>query len=163
MAFIWKYLIVSSFYLCIFLPSSLAQSELGDPRLSEMLASLKYPYQMKEDGTYYLTLPLEQRSQLIFIDSKTSSYEDLEIREMYSVIYKSDKKPTEAILYQLLFDNSVKKIGAWEILQSDHLYLIVFTVKVPVDLSTREFQLLIELIATSADQMEEKIFMSDDW
>ena len=63
-----------------------------DARVTNNLNKLNFKYNIKDDGTFHFTIPVGNRTQMVFIHSKTSSYGKLEIREVYSVIYQSSRK-----------------------------------------------------------------------
>lgn len=159
-----KYTSITSLFLffCLIAPNLSSQS-LVDSRITQNLNNLNFKYDVKDDGTFQFTIPVGNRSQLIFIHSKTSTYDKLEIREIYSVIYQSTIRPNENILAQLLTDNSQKKLGAWELIFDGNTYFIVFTAKVAANLDESDTKSVIDIVASSADAMELQFFNSDEW
>ena len=140
-----------------------AQNQLADKRVSENLNKLNFKYDVKEDGTFQFTVPVGNRSQMIFIHSNTSSYDNLEIREVYSVIYQSASKPEDFVLTKLLIDNGQKKLGAWELIFDNNLYFLVFTAKVSPTLDAANLKSVIDIVATSSDSLEQILFTTDEW
>lgn len=134
-----------------------------DTRITSNLNKLNFKYDVKDDGTFQFTMPVGNRTQMVFIHSKTSSYGQLEIREVYSVIYQSSKKPDEIKLNRLLIDNGQKKLGAWELIFEDNTYFIVFTAKIPAQLNDSDLKSTIDIVATSSDAMEQTLFNTDEW
>ncbi len=151
------------FLFFVLLSPQLHAQSLVDSRITQNLNNLNFKYDVKDDGTFQFTIPVGKRSQLIFIHSKTSTYDKLEIREIYSVIYQSTIRPNENMLAQLLTDNGQKKLGAWELIYDGNTYFIVFTVKVAANLDESDTKSVIDIVASSADAMELQLFNSDEW
>lgn len=136
-----------------------------DKRVVDRLNILKYQYEVEPDGTIKFILPIDKnkRSQTLYIRSITDWYEQIEIREVYSVIYKSDKRPPEYMLAKILFDNSRKKLGAWELIYEDSQYHILFNAKVTANESPQNLKSIIDIVGSAADDMERELFISDNW
>ncbi|WP_299452553.1 hypothetical protein [uncultured Microscilla sp.] len=136
-----------------------------DKRVIDRLTVLKYQYEVEPDGTIKFILPISKnkRSQTLYIRSVTDWYDQLEIREIYSVIYKSDKRPPEYMLAKVLFDNSRKKLGAWELIYEDAQYHILFNAKVTANESPQNIKSIIDIVGAAADDMEQELFISDNW
>jgi len=136
-----------------------------DKRVVDKLATLKYQYEVAQDGTIKFIYPVSKnnRSQTLYIRSVTDWYDQMEIREVYSVIYKSDKRPPEYMLTKVLFDNSRKKLGAWELIYEDAQYHILFNAKVKAQESPQNLKSIIEIVGAAADDMEKELFIADNW
>lgn len=136
-----------------------------DKRVVDKLGILKYQYEVEQDGTIKFILPVNKnnRSQTLYIRSVTDWYDQMEIREIYSVIYKSDKRPPEYMLAKILFDNSHKKLGAWEMIYEDSQYHILYNAKVDAEESPQNLKSIIEIVGVAADDMEKNLFISDNW
>jgi hypothetical protein len=135
-----------------------------DQRIIDNLNQLNFKYQTKTpDGTFQFTVPLGNRTQMLFIHSNTSTYDKLEIREIYSVIYQSPNKPNMDNLTTLLLDNAQKKLGAWELVYENKNYFIVFTAKILATADSADLKSAIDIVASSADAMEQQLFVSDEW
>jgi hypothetical protein len=134
-----------------------------DARIAKNLTELNFKYDVKDDGTFQFTVPVGNRTQMIFIHSTTNIYDKLEIREIYSVIYQSAQKPDEVKLTSFLIDNGQKKLGAWELIFDDNTYFMVFTAKVSGELNAADLKSVVDIVATSADAMELTLFTTDEW
>lgn len=136
-----------------------------DQRVIDKLTTLKYQYEVELDGTVKFILPVgkDARSQTLYIRSVTDWYDQMEIREIYSVIYKSDKRPPEYMLAKILLDNSRKKLGAWELIYEDTQYHLLFNAKVKANESPQNIKSIIEIVGAAADDMEKELFISDNW
>jgi len=99
------------------------------------------------------------RTQTVYIMSKTESYGDLEIREIWSNAGNFPADPTADQMKQLLDDTSSEKIGAWNIEASDNgSVLAYFSIKVPGYLRDKDLADMIDFAATVADAMKAKLF-----
>jgi hypothetical protein len=160
-----KFILFISTFFFIFLgfaPIGFAQKP--DQRIVDNLKELNFKYKIKpDDGTFQFTVPVNTRTQMIFVHSNTSIYDKLEIREVYSVIYQSPNKPDADKLATLLLDNSQKKLGAWELVYEDRNYFLVFTAKIPAITDSTDLKSTIDIVASSADLMEQQLFLSDEW
>jgi hypothetical protein len=151
--------------LLVFISSScalMAQTP-NDTRVIENLTKLNFKYDVKDDGTFLFTVPVGSRTQMVFVHSATSQYDQMEIREVFSVIYQSNQRPTETQLAKLLTDNSQKKLGAWEMIVENSQVFLVFTAKIPANQSEKDFRSTIDIVATSSDAMEQLLFSTDNW
>ena len=63
----------------------------------------------------------------------------------------------------MLIDNGQKKLGAWELIIEDNTYFMVFTAKVGATLDDSDLKSAIDIVATSADAMEQLLFNTDEW
>ncbi len=141
---------------------STAQS-VKDERVASNLSKLNFKYDVKDDGTFLFTVPVGSRTQMVFVHSATSQYDQMEIREVFSVIYQSNQRPTDIQLAKLLTDNSQKKLGAWEMIIEGGQAFLVFTAKVPADQNDADLRSTIDIVATSSDAMEQLLFSTDEW
>lgn len=149
--------------VAVLLMAFATQGQVIDDRVQKNLNTLDFKYDIKDDGTFQFTIPVAMRTQMAFVHSSTSKYDQMEIREIYSVIYQGAQRPNEATLGTLLIDNSQKKLGAWELIYENNTYYIVFTAKVAADLDASDLKSCIDIVVTSADTMEQKLFGTDNW
>lgn len=155
---------ILTFFFLFSLGIQLAMSQsTQDVRVLENLNKLGFKYDVKDDGSFLFTIPVGNRTQMIFINSNTSLFERMEIREVYSVIYQSNQKPNEAQLAQLLLDNSQKKLGAWEMISDNNQFFLVFTAKVAASQNESDMRATIDIVANAADAMEQLLFNADTW
>lgn len=154
----------------IFLPSlvcllsvSWAVAQSVDSRITEKLNQLNFKYEVKEDGTFQFTVPVSQRTQMIYIHSVTNLYDKMEIREVYSVVHQSKTPLDLARTQKLLMDNGQKKIGAWEVVLDGDTYFVIFTAKISATSDASDLKSVIDIVATAADSMEKEMFTIDEW
>ncbi len=156
--------IIFTFFVLVSLGMQLLFAQTPrDARVVENLTKLGFKYDVKDDGSFLFTIPVGSRTQMVFINSSTSQFNQMEIREVYSVIYQSNQKPNEAQLSQLLLDNSQKKLGAWEMISDNNQFFLVFTAKVIASQNEADLRSTIDIVANAADAMEQLLFSADTW
>ncbi len=135
-----------------------------DARLGKQLDKLGLHYTTTKSGNYSLQQDLDgNRTQTVYIMSKTETYGGLEIREIWSNAGNFDAVPSSDQMSQLLEDNNTEKIGAWNLEASDDgSYLVYFSIKIPVYLKDKDLSDMIDFAATVGDGMEAKLFNTDD-
>ena len=144
-------------------------SEAGkaDPRVAQALDSLGLKYSVNSSNNYKVVYSMEDgsgRSHLAFVVSKTSKYRSLEIREIWSIAAILDEYPDAEVVDYMFTMNSTTKIGAWAIEVSDDGEVwVMYTVKVPADLSADELNDIIYFVAEVCDEMEAEIVGVDEY
>ncbi|TAE72718.1 MAG: hypothetical protein EAZ85_09015 [Bacteroidetes bacterium] len=139
-------------------------AQKADNRVAENLKNLSFKYELQpEDATFKFTVPIGKRTQTIFIESSTSTYDKLEMREVYSIVHQSRNIPDQSRLVKLLMDNAQKKIGAWEIVYEGSEYFIIFTAKIPANADASDMKSAIDIVSASSDGMEQQLFATDEW
>jgi hypothetical protein len=135
----------------------------GDPRVTRMLDSLEYKYDLTKSLDFSLTFKLSDgRSQVVFVNSNTEHHGDFEIREIWSTCYRSTKRLSPVQFRKLLSDSGSKKLGAYSLISSDEVELAIFSVKAVADVNADDMQSLIQLAITAADEMEMELTVTDD-
>jgi hypothetical protein len=149
-------------FLSLFL-IQISYAQKPDNRVVEVLKSLNFKYSVQEDDSFKFTVPINKRTQTIFISSETTTYDKLEMREVYSIIHESNQIPDQSKLIKLLIDNGQKKIGAWEIVYEGSAYFIIYTVKINANADASDLKSAIDIVATASDLMEQQLFVTDAW
>lgn len=139
--------------------------EKGDARVRTRLDTAQVKYTVNNLGNFIVSWNVGKngRSQGTIINSHTQTYKNMEIREVWSVAYKGPRLTRDA-LAKLLIDNGEKKIGAWEIASDGNsgTEAVIFTVKVPADISADQLRAMSSVVAETADEVEEKLDGGDD-
>ena len=144
-------------------------SEAGkaDPRVAQALDSLGLKYSVNSSNNYKVVYSMEDgsgRSHLAFVVSKTSKYRSLEIREIWSIAAILDEYPDAEVVDYMFTMNSTTKIGAWAIEVSDDGEVwVMYTVKVPADLSADELNDIIYFVAEVCDELEVELTGDDEY
>lgn len=142
--------------------ANLAWAQIGDTpaakadqRVRKVLDDLEIKYTIDADGHFRVLFEMGGgRSQLAIIRSATSEYRNLEVREIWSVGYKSagEKFPAD-VANALLEDTFPKKLGAWTKVDN----LAIFVVKFAADADKETVLSCLKLALEAADTMEEKL------
>ena len=114
--------------------------------------NFKVVYQMEAD---------EERSHQVFVVSRTSSFRNAEMRELWSVAVVLNEYPTQELMLKLLTTNSGIKVGAWAIENFDDELWILYTIKVPVDIGSAALKDLIYFVAEMCDELEQELVGDD--
>lgn len=136
-------------------------SAAGDARVKAALDKLGWKYQVDQDGDYKLVMQVKERSQIVFILSGTNKLGEMEIREMISPGYVSEKPLSGEIANQLLVDNTQKKLGAWEVTKGSKNYVAMFNAKVSANSTSEELAAAVMATVRSADAMELSLTKQD--
>jgi hypothetical protein len=135
-----------------------------DTRIAVQLDRMGEKYTTTKAGNYSLEMDMDGgRTQTVYLMSKTETYNDMEIREIWSNAGSWEEKPSAELLMDLLTDNNTEKMGAWSIESSDDgSYLLYYSIKVPAYIQDKDLKAIIEFAATVADEKEAKVFEVDD-
>lgn len=134
----------------------------GDSRIQASLEELGFKYEIDKEGDFKVVIRTQDgRTQLVWIISKTQRYGKLEIREIVSPAYLSNEPLSLEVANQLLEDNTLTKLGAWQIFKQDKGHLAMFVAKIPADSDANNLGDSLEIVARSADAMENKLTGKD--
>lgn len=151
-------------FLGLFCQSSWSEGLVGgekyDVRVKKALEKLELKYTITDGNDFKLAYDMgEGRSQLVFIDSTTSKYQDFEIRNIYAAGYLSDEPDFPAnVANRLLKENSLLKIGAWE----KQGKFAVITVKISADAGPEAIKSAISIAIYQADTIEKELMDGKD-
>ncbi|MDP5170299.1 MAG: hypothetical protein NWR72_08630 [Bacteroidia bacterium] len=144
-------------------PGSDAPSAVSDPEV--LLQELGYMYEMTEGGNFRCVFEVgeEGRTQLVIINTAVYVYGQLEIREIISLAGRF-KKMDKKVMLRLLQDSGEKKLGTWSVEQQDDGdYYVYFTARIAGSTSAPALNSAIQLVAESADEMEQEITSGDEF
>ncbi len=148
----------------VFAGVSLFAADKADPRVAKQLDKVGIEYSTTDSNNYSIERSLDSgRSQTVYIMSSTQTVGGMEIREIWSNAGTFPAEPTSDQMMTLLKDNNSQNMGAWTLEDSDNGgYLAYFSLKVPTYLRDKDLTDLIDLAASVADEMEQKLFNTDD-
>ena len=157
-------LAVALFLAALTLPAAAQDKPKADDRVASILNDLSLKYSVNSNGNYVVTYDEDKgRSQQVFIMSSTDTYNDVEIREIWSVAGSFDSAPSADALIDLMGESAKNKIGDWALeKQDDGSYLLFYTIKAPVEISKEAFQMMLEFTANVTDTREQSLFNTDD-
>ncbi len=146
------------------LAAQMGGGTISDARLKKGVDSTELKYLVHADGYVKILIGLDDdRSQMVIISSKTSSYRSLEKRELTSAVALLPKsKVTIAMLLRLMSESNTMKFGSYVVEErSSGQVLIKFNATVSPDAGARELKAAIALVAMAADRAERWIATDD--
>ena len=146
---------------------SVFAEDVADPRVKKALDSLGIKYTVNDSKNYKVVYKMESdpdRSQLVFVVSKTSTYKNLEVREIWTIAAVLDAYPDEETIQRLYTMNSTTKIGAWAMeINDDGEVWVIYTAKVLAAMSPKELTDIIYFVAEVGDEMEVDLVGDDEY
>lgn len=136
-----------------------------DQRIKAQLDSMEYHYTITNDGDIKLICQIsDERTQVVFINSQTQNYQEMEIREIFSpAALFSANNLTLPLAKKLLEENYNKKLGAYQLISSDENSLLTFTVKADANSDALTLNKIIWLVARTSDDLEKEISATDSY
>jgi hypothetical protein len=136
----------------------------SDPRVASALSDLGLKYKVNSKGNFVVTYNQGKgRSQEVFVMSGTETYNNVEIREIWSNAGAFASEPELSTLEDLMTESGKNKIGGWALeKQDDGSTLLYYTVKFPAATANEAFQMILEFVADVADARELELFDADD-
>lgn len=138
-----------------------AHAAEADKAVGRALDTLKYTYEVDEDGDYKMVFDMDDgRSQLAFVRSTVEEFGKHRIREIWSPAYNSPGKQfPAAVANRLLEDSQDAKMGAW--VKQDQLAM--FVVKVDANAPPEALSDAIDAAVRTADAMELELTEQDEY
>jgi hypothetical protein len=138
-----------------------AHAAAPDKAVGRVLDTLKYPYEVDEDGDYKMVFDLDDgRTQLVFVRSTVEEYGKHKIREIWSPGYNAPGKQfPAAVANRLLEDSQDAKLGGW--VKQDQLAM--FVVKVDATANADALSDAIDAAMRTADAMEAELTETDEY
>ena len=147
--------------LSALVPAAINAAE-PDSRVKTALESEGIKFAISNTGNFRMTFNVgDDRTQLVFVDSKTEFKGDFETREIWSFAYQGPSLD-ESQIESLLIENGKFKVGGWRLLSSQGKDHILFTIRVPAEFDGKSLRTLISTVASSADKLERKLTGKDD-
>ena len=134
-----------------------------DARVEAALKEAKLAYGM-DGGDFRLRYDLDGgRSQLVWVASGTTKLDQLEIRDVWSVAYRSKGEVPADMAIRLLKENARMILGGWQVNQGKDEYLIVFSAPVNATADASTLAEVIEVVTLSADRIEKELTGKDEY
>lgn len=156
----YKIITLSCLLLCSF---AMVFAGSPDYRIKGRLDEKNVKYSIDKDGDFRIILGRDNtRSQMVLINSNTTRYQAMEVREIYSFAYKG--KLDSALMRELLEANSSLKFGAWGMWKdkAGRDDIVVFSAKIPVNLDIDALYSVIWFVGEVADDFEKKYMHGSD-
>lgn len=136
----------------------------GDPRVEKILKEADLKYTVDGDGDFRLSNDVgDGRTQLVWILSNTSELGTLEIRQIWSIAYRSKTPFSARVANRLLEENSKVKLGSWQVRKMGDDYVAVFSAQIAADTDRLSLLLALHAATTTADEIEKELTGKDDY
>jgi len=134
----------------------------ADARVLRALADAKLKYSVNKFGDCELLFSLDDdRTQVVFVNSETEHWGEMEIRSVWAFGYLSKTRLSQAKLERLLKQNGKLKSGAWHLSDGETIGA-VFSVKVAADCDGNALRTVATGVAEQADEMEKLLTSGSD-
>lgn len=159
-------LVAAVMMACMLLVSAPAVASGGmDQRVKAALDSVGLKYEVDADNDFKLLMEVSTgRTQIVYVNSHTDMWENIEVREVWGPAFPSDGKLfKKKIANLLLMDSQTRKMGAWQAYPQSSGFYAVFNVKMGADSDGGSMRSIIQYVAETADQMEQLVTGKDDY
>jgi len=134
----------------------------SDDRVEKLLEELDLNYEIDKDGDFKLINGFDDdRTHVVFVNSKTEELGDLEIREVWSVGFLADTIAADT-MQDLLEENGNVKLGAWRISRMGDKMVAIFSAQIAADTDRKSLLLALQAVSSTADNFEEQVTGKDD-
>ena len=137
----------------------------GDARVRRLLDEIGWKYDVDGDGDFKMTFRFEDdRTQLVYINSNTERLDDMEIREVWSPGFRTDKPINAQVAQELLLENRVKKLGAWRLIPAaEDKYIAVFAAHIDAATDAATLKSVVRVLSVTADEREKVVTNEDEF
>ena len=134
-----------------------------DPRVVAALMAADLPYSI-DDGDFRLDYDVDgTRGQRVWVDSKTAKLDKLEFRAVWSIAARGQGQLPAETAQLLLRENARMIVGAWQVLQRETDYLVLFSAPVSVAADAATLAEVIEVVMYSTDRIEKQLSGKDEF
>jgi hypothetical protein len=132
-----------------------------DARVERILKQLKYHYEITSDSDFKVPTDLDDgRTQTVYVNSSTSTFGVLEVREVWAIAMKVHGALPAQLANRLLNDR--KKFGGWRALTTDTGdTLVYFSAQVSSDCDAQTLDSVMDLVLAVADKLEKELTGKD--
>ncbi len=136
------------------------------PRLEAAMDDTDLMYRVDEDGDVQLEIAWDDnRSQLVIVNSATETYDDMEVREVWTrvAIYEDFDSIPKKDLLALLEASEQLKMGRYTAITADDGSVMIFlAVVVDANMSGEDLASVIDIVAVQGDEMEKDLMDGSD-
>jgi len=139
---------------------------LGDVRVRTALDEMQLDYRVVSNGKFKIELPVDTthtRTQVILINSQTETVGKFEIREVWSPGYRSKGPLPRDVANTLLLSSFDQKLGAWQTMRGDSMYMAVYAIKLSANADTDALRTAIRICVQTADALEKELTNADEF
>jgi hypothetical protein len=137
---------------------------VADSRVARLLTEAGLSYAVDDEGDYRLSSALDDgRSQVAWVASATAKVGDLEVRDLWSIAYRSTGQVPQEIANGLLQANAAQTLGAWQVQRLGEEYLLVYSAPIDAKTDARTLALALDAVMRTADAMEQALTGKDEF
>ena len=137
---------------------------VADARVARLLTEAGLSYVVDDEGDYRLSFSLDDgRSQVAWAASATARVGELQVRDLWSIAYRSTGQVPQEVANGLLQANARQTLGAWQVQRSGEEYLLVFSAPVDVKTDAKTLALVLDAVMKTADAMEQALTGKDEF
>jgi hypothetical protein len=134
----------------------------SDGRIKSILDSSGLKYQIDSDGDFKVIFCFDDgRTQLAFVNSNTSSFAGVEIRDVWSIGLRGQGQLSSGMANALLLKNQSYKVGGWYVSMSRDATAAIFKAAISANASPAELLSILQAVAVEADEVEKEFLGSD--
>ena len=155
--------------LLLSMMSTMAQAQIGqrnkegDPRVRRILEQADLKFDVDDDGDFKLGNRMDDnRTQMAWINSNTSRFVELEIRNVWSIGYISKEPLNLEVTTKLLEQNRRVKLGAWHIQKAGESNVAIFQAQIAADADKLTLLQVLQAVTSTADDMEKELMDGKD-
>ncbi len=135
-----------------------------DKKVKKNLDKLGLVYEVDADNDFKMVMSdAGGRSQLVFVSSRTFELGGMEIREVFSPGAKVGAEVSVEWAEEVLTRNYDTILGSWSIQTLGEQRILLFSAKVPADLRRRDLSVVINTVASQADDLEALLTGADEF
>lgn len=136
----------------------------ADERVKTVFDEIGWKYQIDEDNDFRSVQSLDDdRSHVVFVNTRTSHIRNMEVREVWAPAYYSDDPLDADAANYLLEMNADYKVGSWSVQKlNDGRYIVIF--RIVISAESDEIALIgsIRVVSEAADELEKEVLGTDD-
>ena len=137
---------------------------VADARVARLLTEAGLSYVVDDEGDYRLSFSLDDgRSQVAWVASASARIGELEVRDLWSIAYRSTGQVPQEVANGLLQANARQTLGAWQVQRSGEEFLVVFSAPVDVKTDAKTLALALDAVMKTADAMEQALTGKDEF
>lgn len=143
-----------------------AQAQVGgsssaDERVRKALDQENWNYEVDGDGDFKMVVSFSgmDRTQLVYVISKTYNVRDMEIREVWSPVYKTEGEVSDDVARWAATRSWDLKLGSLAMSPNGTIYLVT---KLDSNAPPEMLSDVIRVAASSADDLEQEQSTADD-
>ena len=138
-----------------------ASSPKADVRVRRALESAGVKYAIDKDGDYKVTWTLEEgRTHVVFVNSNTTRLGTMELRKVWAVSFVADEVSANN-MRALLELNAKYKVGNWSLSKQNGGYIATFNVTVAANCAAQALRTFTQVVASTADEIENTVTRAD--